>query len=140
MFSSILRNGVRELKSSVFLLQRRNFLFRVKTTEKKYRRKDNVDESYFIIYKAPMEYYLASCNHATTFSALIVGIFAVYKYVTRFDEVTSEQKALEFTGGMIGMADDEVWYFSVALVVFCIGIRAILYKYPLRIYRNQANK
>jgi len=140
MLSLILRNGAKELKSSVSLMQRRNFIFRVKTSEKKYRRKDKIDDSFSIIYKAPMEYYLATCNHVTTASALAIGAFIAYKYVNRFEEVSTELKELEFTGGIIGVSDDELIYFAAGLVVICLSVRMILYKYPLRIYRNQANK
>lgn len=140
MLSLIIRHGSKELKSSISLMQRRNYLFRVKTSEKKYRLKDRIDESFSIIYKAPMEYYLATCNHVTTIAAVIVCGFGIYKYINRFQEVSTEQKAIEFTGGIIAISDDEMKYFVIALVFFSLGIRAILYKYPLRIYRNQTNK
>lgn len=140
MLSLIIRHGQKELKSSIFLMQRRNFLFRVKTSEKKYRLRDRIDESFSIIYKAPMEHYLAACNHMTTISALMIGGFGIYQYINRFQEVSSEQKETEFTGGMIAIADNDLKYFAIALVLFSLGIRAILYKYPLRIYRNQTNK
>lgn len=120
-------------------MQRRNF-FRVKTSEKKYRRNDNVDDSFFIIYKAPMEYYLAFCNYLTTASTLVVGAFVVFKYINRFEEVSSEPKAFELTGGFISLSDDDIKYFAISLLVFSLAIRMIQYKYPLRIYRNRVSQ
>lgn len=140
MLSSILRFGSRELKSSISLMQRRNFMFRVKTSEKKFRKKDKIDDSFLMIYKAPMEYYILACSNVTTASALLVAALAVYKYINRHEEVSSELKEIDFTGGIIGVADDELKYFGIGLLVFCFAIKSILYKYPLRIYRNQAYK
>lgn len=121
-------------------MQRRNYLFRVKSSEKKFRRKDQIDDSFSIIYKAPMEYYLICCNHLTAASALLLGGFAIYKYINRFKEVSTEQKDFEFNRGLISMSEDDVKYQALALFGFAFMIRVLMYKYPLRIYRNQANK
>lgn len=138
MLSLVLRHASKELKTSITFLQRRTFMFRVKTSEKAFRRKDIIDESFSIIYKAPMELILVTCNYLTTTSALIFGAFAVYSYIHRFEPVSTERVEVEYTGGMAAMSDDEYVYFAIGLVGFCIAIRMILHKYPLRIYRNQS--
>lgn len=139
MLSLILRQSSKELKSTISLLQKRNFMFKVKTNEKAYRRKDNVEESFSAIYKAPMEYILTASNYITTISAVTFSAFVVRKLI--FDEeVSSEMKEVGYLNGFAGMADTDMTYFALGLLVFVVQIRLILYKYPLRIYRNQTDQ
>lgn len=141
MLSVILRHGFREIKPAVSLTQRRNFLFRVKTSEKKYRLKDKVDEGFSMIYKAPMEYIIATCNVATCLSATAIITYGCYVYNTRFEVASDDKEALEFLGAAYSFAnDEELMYFAICLIGTCVAVKSILYKYPLRIYKSQANK
>lgn len=117
-------------------MQRRNFIFR-KKNEKMYREQDKIDQTYSLIYKAPMEYYLLSCNHVTTISALIFGTYCTYRYLHRFDELSVVQKTVDFGNNIATMSETDVVYFAIGLVAMCASIRLILYKYPLRIYKNE---
>lgn len=135
MLSLLIRQGSRELKSSISLMQRRNFFFR-KKSEKMYRRQDKIDSSYSLVYKAPMEYYLLACNHVTSLSALVFGAYCVDRYNHRFDEISTKQVSVDYINDMATMSDADVVYFSIGLVVMCAAIRLVLYKYPLRIYRS----
>lgn len=135
MLSLLIRQCSKELKTSISLMQRRNFIFR-KKGEIHYRKQDKIDASYSLIYKAPMEYYLLACNHVTTISALVFGIYCVDRYNRRFEDISTEQVALDYTRGVAAMSDADTVYFAIALVVMCAAIRLILYKYPLRIYKK----
>jgi hypothetical protein len=137
MLSVLIRQGSRELKSSISLMQRRNFIFR-KKTEKMYKKQDSVDPSCALIYKAPMEYYLLSCNYVTSISALVFGAYCVDRYIHRFEELSTEQISLDYVGGMATMSDADTVYFAIGLVAMCTAIRLILHKYPLRIYKKDS--
>lgn len=137
MLSVMLRNSSKELK--MLALQRRNissYFFRSRT-DKQYKIKDSVEPSYSIIYKAPMELYLAACNHITTASVLVVGAFATYTYTRRFEPLSTEMVFLQDSNELAGISEADTIYFAIGLVVICAMFRAILYKYPLRIYRDQ---
>lgn len=139
MLSLLLRNACRDVKPAISLIQRRTLInFRMKVSEKTYRRKDKIDESFSIIYKAPMEYYLATCNYFTTISAVVFAALTAYKLSHFGEEVSTVQVELDYLHGNATMSDQENLYFAIALVGFCIAIRMIVYKYPLRIYRNQS--
>lgn len=137
MLSVMLCNSSRELK--MLALQRRNissYFFRSKT-DKQYKIKDSVEPSYSIIYKAPMEMYLAACNHVTTASVFFVGAFAIYTYMRRFEPLSTEMVYLQDSHELAGISEADTIYFAIGLVVFCAMFRVILYKYPLRIYKDQ---
>jgi hypothetical protein len=136
MLSLLLRQCSKELKPFAFM-QRRTFLFRKKPSEKKYRLKDKIDESFSIIYKAPMEYYLLSCNYMTTISAITFGSFALYRYWTDFTPVKGGREyEFELSNGMAKISDRDFNIFAVSIVLLAASVRLILHKYPLRIYRN----
>lgn len=136
MLSIILRSASRELKSSKYL-QQRFFILRPKTSEKTFKRKDKVDDAFSIIYKAPMENYIIASSFTTTVSALAAIAYGIHRYIHRFEEVSTEQKEYDLIGGQATVSEAEFAYFTIGLVAICLSIRMILYKYPLRIYRNQ---
>lgn len=111
-----------------------NYMFKV--SEKQLKVKDKIDPTYFMIYKAPMEYYITACNHLTTASVVLIGAFAISKFITRHDEISSDIEEVEFMNGFAGMSLSEFKFFAVGLVLIAASIRMILYKYPLRIYRK----
>lgn len=139
MLSLLLRRVSRDIKPAIYEVQRRTFInFRIKASEKTYRRRDKVDENFSIIYKAPMEYYLSTCNYLTTASAVVFCACAAYRLAHWDEELSTEQVEVDFLQGMGTMSEEENVYFAIALVGLCIAIRMIVYKYPLRIYRNQS--
>lgn len=136
MLSVMLRRSSNELKSTS-LMQRRNiYRYFRHTTENEYKIKDKVDSNYSIIYRAPMERYLAICNQVTTLSLLPVGGFAIYKYIHRFEPLSTEMIFLENSSNFAAVSEADTVYFVIGLVALCAMFRSVLYKYPLRIYRN----
>lgn len=137
MLSLLVRQGSKELKSALNLVPRRNFIFR-KKSESAYRAQDKIDSSYSLIYKAPMEYYLLACNHVTTISAAVFGAYCINRYIHRFEPIDTEQKSMGLLNDVVTMSESDVVFFAIGLVGMCISIRLILYKYPLRIYKNNS--
>lgn len=137
MLNFILRHASKELKSSLNVLQKRNFIFRTKVSENTFRRRDKIDEAFRIIYKAPMEMYLQSCNYATTISAVIFSGFAIHGYLNRYTPMSSEQREFELAKNNATLSEVEMGYFALCLVGFCVALRLTLHRYPLRIYKNK---
>lgn len=140
MLNLILRLGPKQLKSSLNILQRRNFIFRPKVSENTFRRRDKIDEAFRIIYKAPMEIYIQSCNYATTISAVIFSGFAIHGYLNRYQPMSSEQKEFDLAKNNATLSEVEIGYFAMFLVAFCVALRMTLNRYPLRIYKNSTNQ
>lgn len=92
-----------------------------------------------MIYKAPMEYYLAACNHVTTLSAIVFVGFSIQQFINRDKVKSSEKKPYELLKGKAQMAETDILYFAIAFVGFNLVLRVMMYRYPLRIYKN-ANK
>lgn len=136
MLNFILRLGSKELKSAINVLQKRNFFFRPKVSEKTFRRKDKIDEAFQIIYKAPMEIYIKSCNYITTISAVVFTAFAIDGYMRRYQPRSTAQKEFALARNDATISELEIAYFAVCLVVFAVAIRLTLNRYPLRIYKN----
>lgn len=136
MLNLILRLSSKELKSSLNVFQKRHFIFRTKVSEKTFRSRDKIDEAFRIIYKAPMENYIQSCNYATTISAVIFAGFAIQGYMNRYKPISTDQKEFELAKNNATLSDMEVSYFAGFLVAFCVALRLTLHRYPLRIYKN----
>lgn len=62
--------------------------------------------------------------------------FGVYRFIYLKEELSSERKVYDLAEGEATISDEEYTYFTTGLVLICISLRMILYKYPLRIYRN----
>lgn len=93
-----------------------------------------MDDSWMLIYKAPMEYYLKVCNHITTISAVVLAGFVVKEYINRDKVKDSEQKPWSIIGGKVLMAETDYVYFAIAFFAFNFVLRVMVYRYPLRIY------
>lgn len=83
-----------------------------------------------------MEYYLQACNYVTSLSAIMFGGFATYRWIHRFDEISTQQIELDFAGGDATLSEQDVTFFALGMVGFAVIMRMVLYKYPLRIYKN----
>lgn len=95
-----------------------------------------MEEDWTLIYKAPMEYYLAACNHITTLSALLLGVFYAKEYVDRHREKDPELKPFPIMKGKVLVSETDFKYFGIAFLGINIILRITLHRYPLRIYIN----
>jgi hypothetical protein len=92
-----------------------------------------------MIYKAPMEYYLAAVNHITTLSAVLFSVYAIKKLFEPKREYTHEKRqAPWFAPDKVIMltTDYEEIYFAIGFVIINAILRITAYRYPLRIYKN----
>ncbi|KAG5670603.1 hypothetical protein PVAND_000853 [Polypedilum vanderplanki] len=138
MLSIIARRCTSEVKSTLVFVQKRTFLLAKKVSERKYKIKDKIQPEYTLIYKAPIDYYLAACNHITTLSAVLFVGFSIHQYIHR-SEKTSELKTYEPFGGRFLITDTDYIYFAVAFIVINVILRISAYRFPLRIYKNGKN-
>lgn len=137
MLSILIRRSPKQLTTSVSLIQRRTvFNYLLQRSEKQNKKRDNIDQSYAMIYKAPMEYYLAFCNYSTMLGAFAFGCFIVDRIINRDKELSTEMKQLEFYREPVQVTETEYVYFAIGMVVIVSMIKLALHRYPLRIYRN----
>jgi hypothetical protein len=135
MLSVLARRCTSEIKRTLVFVQKRTFLLARKVSERKYKIKDKIEPEYTLIYKAPLEYYLAACNHITTVSAFLLIGFSIYQY-THHGEFTRDIKPYEPFGGRVLVSDNDYYYFAVGFVVVNIILRISAYRFPLRVYKN----
>lgn len=95
-----------------------------------------MDDVWTLIYRAPMEYYLATCNYVTTLSAVLLTGFAIVQFNDRGKIPDKELKPFELIKGRVLMAESDYKYFASAFVAFNLMLRIFVHRYPLRIYRN----
>lgn len=89
MLSIFARRCTSSIKTTLITVQKRNFLLGKRVSEKKYKLRDKIDPEWSLVYKAPMEYYLAACNHITTLSAILFTGYVLVKYKNRHEEVST---------------------------------------------------
>lgn len=92
-----------------------------------------------LIYKAPMEYYLAACNYVTTASAILFTGYSILEFINKDKVKSSVKQPYGLMRGKVQVAETDVKYFAIACVVFNVALRILMHRYPLRIYKN-ANK
>lgn len=73
----------------------------------------------------------------TTVSVVVLGGYLVYRFRMRNQVIDGVPKQMEVfnTGTVIG-AEDELIYAIIGMIVLCLGMKMIVWKYPLRIYKN----
>ncbi|XP_055629796.1 uncharacterized protein LOC129770768 [Toxorhynchites rutilus septentrionalis] len=101
--------------------------------EERYRKKDKVPLDYRIIYKAPMDYYMTACNYTSTFSFVAFGAIAAFAYLQPLNLIAFPYE-IEF--GTLAARESDLPIFLGFFLLFNIGIRIMVNRYPLRIYRN----
>lgn len=95
-----------------------------------------MDEAWLLIYKAPMEYYLAACNYITTASTIVIGGYLIKEYIHRNEVKDTEMKPYPILAGRALIAETDYKYFAIAFVAMNVILRIMLHRYPLRIYKN----
>lgn len=100
-----------------------------------YQHRDKVDKEFQLIYKAPMEYYVAVSKHFATFSMTVFGALLAVSFGSNLSlfNWTTEYKFSE----LITVSSMESFGFGIALFAFNFLIIFGSWKYPLRIYKNK---
>ncbi|XP_065368620.1 uncharacterized protein LOC135961077 [Calliphora vicina] len=101
-----------------------------KEREKRYLEKDRVPQNYTLIYKAPMESYVAWAMHVSTVTASIISTAAIYQYV-------NNQPILEPLDTTLIMNSDDIYYFAAGFLAINAALRLVVAMFPLRIYKDQ---
>lgn len=86
-----------------------------------------------------MEHYIPFCNLITSASVVFLGGYLIYRCkVAFFSEIIDDvPKQLEiFNTGTIVMADNEIIFAVIGMVLLSIAMKLVVWKYPLRIYKN----
>ncbi|KAJ6643119.1 hypothetical protein Bhyg_08075 [Pseudolycoriella hygida] len=100
--------------------------------ENYYKKLDNVEPSYELIYRAPFEYLIPMCRHVPSFLLISVSCGFAYQFITGsqiFDENA------EFMTGPIVASSGEMMGFTVAFYISNLILIYGVTKYPLRIYK-----
>lgn len=98
--------------------------------EKRYLEKDRVPQNYQLIYKAPMESYVAWAMHVSTVTAFIISSAALYQYA-------SGQPLLEPVDTTLIMHSQDIYYFTAGFLAINGVMRFVVSMFPLRIYKDQ---
>lgn len=110
-------------------------LHRIKNLrEEKYMKIDKISSNFTLIYKAPMDTYLAVSKHVTNLSLAIVSSLMGWSYVSNntFIDVTNQEML-----GKLSCTNNEMIIMTVGFFVMALSVQVLAHRYPLRIYRNQ---
>lgn len=124
------------LKNALQSIQRRN-LFVKTAREEKYRIKDQISEKFKLVYKAPMENYLSACNNVTSLSGVLLGTFLGIKYSFPNMDIAATAE-VPYAAGVLVTTHNDLLYFTIGFIVINIALRVMVYRYPLRIYKNDS--
>lgn len=97
-----------------------------------YKKRDKVQPTYELIYRAPFEYLTALCKHVPTFSLTSASSLLAYKYYAGIEILDTSG---QFVVGPAMADGSELIGFAVAFYVFNILLLYGTTKYPLRIYK-----
>lgn len=97
--------------------------------EQQFKEDDRVPDSYKLIYKAPMQYYVAWSMHTSTITASVISVAALYQFVTSVPllDTSIGNKTIEPT---------DIYYFTAGFILINALLRFVISKFPLRIYRD----
>ncbi|CAO1423006.1 unnamed protein product [Diamesa tonsa] len=136
MINLMIRSHPTIFKNALQSIQRRN-LFVKTAREEKYRIKDQISEKFKLVYKAPMENYLSACNNVTTLSGVLLGTFLGIKYSYPNMDIAANAE-VPYASGILVSTQSDLLYFTIGFIVINIALRVMVYRYPLRIYRNDS--
>ncbi|XP_054738725.1 uncharacterized protein LOC129244863 [Anastrepha obliqua] len=91
---------------------------------------DGIPAEYRLVYRAPMESYIAIAKNISTITTIVISAAAAYTATNQYKLVAPSYESL----GLVTQTSD-IWYFSVGFVMITLIIRLFVAKYPLRIYR-----
>ncbi|XP_030387519.1 uncharacterized protein LOC115634103 [Scaptodrosophila lebanonensis] len=96
-------------------------------------RKDRIPETYQLVYRAPMENYVAWTKNISTATISVLSLVALYQAATTMNFVDI---ALKLDLGPLVSEESDLYYFVVGFVLINLAIRMFVAKYPLRIYKS----
>lgn len=97
--------------------------------EADYKRRDNVPPFYKLIYRGPLEAYIAWSVHMSTFSACAITVAALVAHL-RGDVVRPM-----LTDWDLVSEPNDIYYFALGFLVINVMVRLVVSKIPLRIYK-----
>ncbi|XP_075165629.1 uncharacterized protein LOC142238024 [Haematobia irritans] len=99
--------------------------------EQQYQEKDKVPSNHQLIYRAPMESYVAWSMNVSSLTATIIGAAAIYQF-------SSNQPLLDasVTQTTLVMHTEDIYYFALGFLAINAVLRLVVSKFPLRIYKN----
>ncbi|EDO63992.1 AGAP004983-PA [Anopheles gambiae str. PEST] len=101
--------------------------------EEYFLKKDNIPAGFSIVYRAPMENYLTTCNIVTSFSFLAIGGICAFTYLKDFHHIVVP---FEIEYATLTANETDLLYFLGFFFLINAVIRVMVNRYPLRIYRN----
>ena len=102
--------------------------------ELKFRSRDQIPRQYDLIYRAPMEYYVALCKHTSAFTLSVVAITCVIKYMYNIALIDLDME-LNLSFKNLSASGIELAGFVVGFLLFNLLILYTCNKFPLRIYK-----
>lgn len=110
----------------------KQFLTRRNWKENRYRKYDQVPQSFSLIYRVTVDNYLRVCKHISTFSALAgLGLLGYRFFVDPEHPYNFDLKI-----GPLVSSKAELYVFTAAFVVFTLAIRVTMHRLPSRIYKD----
>ncbi|XP_062133001.1 uncharacterized protein LOC133843449 isoform X2 [Drosophila sulfurigaster albostrigata] len=101
--------------------------------ERKLLNDDNLPNHYQLIYRAPMENYVAWSKNVSTATVSIIGLLAGYQFATTSNMLDMTR---QIDISILMSNESDLYYFTVGFVLINLAIRAFVAMYPLRIYKS----
>lgn len=97
------------------------------------KQKDQIPKDFSLIYKAPMEDYMKYGYPVTLLIFLMAPSIMMYHFYKngKIFMYRKEVRELVFLD-----PEKELWFFAAAITLCTVGILAVLFKYPVRLYKR----
>uniref|UniRef100_A0A8D8H5H4 (northern house mosquito) hypothetical protein n=1 Tax=Culex pipiens TaxID=7175 RepID=A0A8D8H5H4_CULPI len=101
--------------------------------EEHYRKKDKVPLDFRLVYRAPMEHYLAACNVISSFSFVAFAGISSYAYLQHFHTMAVP---FDIEYGTLTANENDLMVFLGFFLFANVVIRLMVNRYTLRVYRK----
>ncbi|EDW01667.1 uncharacterized protein LOC6561142 [Drosophila grimshawi] len=101
--------------------------------ERNLLRGDNLPDNYQLIYRAPMEEYVAWTKNVSTATVTLISLVAAYQLATTMSFMNIAKK---IDIAVLVSNESDIYFFAAGFVLINLAIRAFVAKYPLRIYKS----
>lgn len=102
--------------------------------EEFYRKRDKLPNNYVLIYKAPLDLYVAMCKHAATASVAFIAVMSTIKYYMGI-QIIDPDTELDIGFHTLYSDNSDIIWFSISFMLINAGIIYATAKFPLRIYK-----